>query len=276
MDTLWLIDSLPQVSWDTTDIPDGSTLDIALLHHAKKESILLRRYVPARLGSTLVNLGPELKPGTYSLLLTVFKGRTSTVVARAMVQSLILIEDVSIDPEQESVDQKITSPLTTTTTTTSTTASPATAPVSSSREEEQEEQEEGVQDEFLFKKWQSTAIQETEQLQLTHQPTKNTLVLKAPYTVGWTIPKALEGSRKSRVNILLVSKDNTGVAQKDQVVKILATNIDAKVGFMYVFLPEDTPLKSYHIKIEIYGKGRKFSGYTHKFYTSLPAFLKRA
>ncbi|KAF9300536.1 hypothetical protein BGZ74_007766 [Mortierella antarctica] len=249
MDTLWLIDSLPKVSWDTTEMPKGSTMDIALLHHAKKQSILLRRYVPTRLGSTLVNLGPELQPGTYSLLLTVFKGRTSTVVGRSLVQSIILIDDVSTDPEQESVEE--------------TPEATTSAPSSDKKNKE---------DEFLFKKQKIQAIQETEQVVLTHQPTKNNLVLRAPYTVGWTIPKPLEGA-KSRVNILLVSGD---AREGDKTVRVLATNIDAQVGFMYVFLPEDVPLKAYHIKIEIVGKGRKFSGYTHKFFTSLPAFSSRA
>ncbi|KAG0086130.1 hypothetical protein BGZ92_008380 [Podila epicladia] len=149
MDTLWLVDSLPQVSWDITEMPKDSTMDIALLHHAKKQSILLRRYGPS---------------------------------------------------------------------------------------------------------------------------SKSNLVLRAPYTVGWTIPKPLEGA-KSRVNILLVSRD---AREGDKTVRVLATNIDAQVGFMYVFLPDDVPLKAYHIKIEIVGKGRKFSGYTHKFFTSLPAFSSRA
>ncbi|KAF9387701.1 hypothetical protein CPB97_002225 [Podila verticillata] len=246
MDTLWLIDSLPHVSWDTAEMPEGSTMDIALLHHAKKQSILLRRYVPTRLGSTLVNLGPELQPGTYSLLLTVFKGRTSTVVGRSLVQSIILIEDISVDPEQE--DEV-----------------PETNPVASNDKKKVKE------DEFLFKKQKTQAIQETEQVVLTHQPTKGNLVLRAPYTVGWTTPKPLEGV-KARVNILLVSRD----AEGDKTVRVLATNIDAQVGFMYVFLPEDVPLKAYSIKIEIVGKGRKFSGYTHKFMTSLPAFSSRA
>lgn len=246
MDTLWLIDSLPQVSWDTAEMPEGSTMDIALLHHAKKQSILLRRYVPTRLGSTLVNLAPELQPGTYSLLLTVFKGRTSTVVGRSLVQSIILIEDISVDPEQ---DDEV----------------PETTPAASNDKKKVKE------DEFLFKKQKTQAIQETEQVVLTHQPTKGNLVLRAPYTVGWTIPKPIEGA-KARVNILLVSRD----AEGDKTVRVLATNIDAQVGFMYVFLPEDVPLKAYSIKIEIVGKGRKFSGYTHKFMTSLPAFSSRA
>ncbi|KAG0030449.1 hypothetical protein BGZ81_002678 [Podila clonocystis] len=245
-DTLWLIDSLPQVSWDTTEMPEGSTMDIALLHHAKKQSILLRRYVPTRLGSTLVNLGPEFQPGTYSLLLTIFKGRTSTVVGRSLVQSIILISDVSSDPEQESVEE-----------------TPEATPTPSDKK--------AKEDEFLFKKQNIQAVQETEQVVLTHQPTKSNLVLRAPYTVGWTIPKPLEGA-KSRVNILLVSRD---AREGDKTVRVLATNIDAQIGFMYVFLPEDVPLQAYYIKIEIVGKGRKFSGYTHKFFTSLPAFSSR-
>ncbi|KAF9430934.1 hypothetical protein BGZ94_002063, partial [Podila epigama] len=253
VDTLWLIDSLPQVTWDATEMPQDSTMDIALLHHAKKQSILLRRYVPTRLGSTLVNLTPDLKPGTYSLLLTVFKGRTSTVVGRSLVQSIILIEDESVDPEEEEEEKAA-----------------YTAPVVV---QETKKKNKKSRDEFLFKKQHSQAIQESEQIQLTHQPTKNTLVLRAPYTVGWTMPKQLEGVRQTRVNILLVARGSR--PEEDEVVRVLATHIDAKVGFMYVYLPEDVPLKAYHIKIEIFGNGRKFSGYTHKFHTSLPAFSVR-
>jgi len=251
MDTLWLVDSLPTVSWDTSLMPEGSTVDIALLHHEKKQSILLRRYVPSQSGSTLVNLRPDISAGTYSLLLTVYKGRTSTVVGRSLVQSLILIEEEGSDLDQRTPQQ----------------IDPE-SPMKSGIEEEKTEIHKPDRTEFSFKKLNQNAIQESEQVTLTHQPTKGNLVLRAPYTVGWTIPKALESARRVRVNILLVSRT-------DEVVRVLATNVDAKTGFMYVFLPEDIPLAMYSIKVEIIGKGRKFSGYTHKFRTSLPAFAAR-
>ncbi|KAG0327879.1 hypothetical protein BGZ99_006684 [Dissophora globulifera] len=256
-DTLWLVDSLPTVAWDTALMPEGSTLDIALLHHEKKQSILLRRYVPARVGFAAVNLRPEITPGTYSLLLTVFKGRTSTVIGRSFVQSIILVDDESIDPEEEAI--RLLNPTT------------VDADLNNSNEETKEIVKTVPHtpgwSEFSFKRKHQNAIQDTEVLQLTHQP-KGNLVLRAPYTIGWTIPKALENARRARVNLLLVDR-------KDQIVRILATNIDAKAGFIYVFLPEDTPLQRYQIKVEIIGKGRKFSGYTHTFFTSLPAFSAR-
>ncbi|KAF9356495.1 hypothetical protein BGX26_005187 [Mortierella sp. AD094] len=236
MDTVWMVDSLPRISWDVAEMPEKSTMDIALLNHERKESILLRRYVPTRLGSTLVNLRPEITPGTYSLLLTVYKGRTSTVIGRSLIQSLILIDDEAVDPEQEMLFHLDTSNV---------------------------EKKEST----VFKK--QDAVQESELVELTHQPTKGNLVLRAPYTVGWTIPKALEGVRNVRVNLLLVNR-------KDETVRTLVSNIDAKTGFTYVFLPEDTPIEMYQIKVEIIGKGRKFSGYTHRFFTSLPAFSARS
>lgn len=250
VDTLWLVDSLPTVSWDITQMPEGSTLDIAILHHEKKQSILLRRYVPSHLGSTLVNLHPEIVPGTYSLLLTVYKGRTSNVIGRSLVQSLILVDEEGTDPEQETVER----------------IDPKT--LGGSAEEGNKSVPHKVEmNEFSFKKKNQNAILESEQVKLTHQPARG-VVLRAPYTVGWTIPKALETARRVRVNILLVSP-------KDEVVRVLANNVDAKAGFMYVFLPEDIPLDMYTIKIEIVGKGRKFTGYTHKFRTSLPAFAAK-
>ncbi|KAF9911048.1 hypothetical protein EC991_004920 [Linnemannia zychae] len=261
-DTLWLVDSLPTVHWDTLQMPEGSTMDIALLHHEKKESILLRRYVPTRLGSTMVNLRPEIVPGTYSLLLTVFQGRTSTVIGRSLVQSVILVEEESVDPEAQMTLSSLTN-------------------VNESQEQQQEEvtQEESTEvqrrphretSDLTFKRKNQHAILETESVELTHQPLRANLVLRAPYTVGWSIPKALEHARRARVNILLVS------LKTQEVVRILAANVDAKAGFLYVSLPEDTPLGNYQIKVEIIGKGRKFSGYTNQFRTSLPAFSSRA
>ncbi|KAK3838047.1 MAG: hypothetical protein J3R72DRAFT_449183 [Linnemannia gamsii] len=265
-DTLWLVDSLPTVHWSTTQMPEGSTMDIALLHHEKKESILLRRYVPTRLGSTMVNLRPEIVPGTYSLLLTVFQGRTSTVIGRSLVQSIILVEEESMDPEAQMALSSL---------------------INVNSESQEQQQHEVTQEEpaepiqvqqrphretsdLSFKRKNQHAILETESVELTHQPLRGNLVLRAPYTVGWSIPKALEHARRARVNILLVS------LKTQEVVRVLAANVDAKAGFLYVSLPEDTPLGSYQIKVEIIGKGRKFSGYTNQFRTSLPAFSYRA
>ncbi|KAF9996843.1 hypothetical protein BGZ80_010733 [Entomortierella chlamydospora] len=236
LDTVWRVDSLPRVSWDAAKMPEKSTMDIALLNHERKESVLLRRYVPAHLGSTLVNLRPEITSGTYSLLLTVYKGRTSTAIGRSLIQSLILVDNEAVDPE-ELLFHADTSNV---------------------------EKKESV----VFKK-QNEVTLESELVELTHQPTKGNLVLRAPYTVGWTIPKALENVRNVRVNLLLVNR-------RGETIRTLVSNIDAKAGFTYVFLPEDTPIEMYRIKVEIVGNGRKFSGYTHRFSTSLPAFSARS
>ncbi|KAF9999532.1 hypothetical protein BGZ65_005133 [Modicella reniformis] len=71
-------------------MPESSTLDIALVQREMKKAILLRRHVSARLASTQVNLGPEIEPGTYSLLLTVYRGRSSTVPGVIRVKRGIL------------------------------------------------------------------------------------------------------------------------------------------------------------------------------------------
>ncbi|KAG0206191.1 hypothetical protein BGX28_002326 [Mortierella sp. GBA30] len=254
MDTLWLIDSLPVVSWDTSLMPENTTMDIALLCHEKKQSILLHRYVPTLQGKTLVNIAPSITPGTYSLLLTVFKGRTSTVLGRSLVQSMILIDHEGTDPEEEEILR--------------TTAS--TEPSTTLENEKNVVVRKPELSEFAFKKQNRNAVEQIEQVKLTHQPIKHNLVLRAPYTIGWTIPQALERARRVRVNLILVS------ARTHEVVRILETNIDARVGFKYVLLPEDVPLKNYQIKVEIVGKRRKFAGYTHEFLTSLPAFSARA
>ncbi|KAG0048263.1 hypothetical protein BGZ83_006770 [Gryganskiella cystojenkinii] len=263
MDTLWLVDSLPTVTWDTSLMPQGSTMDIALLHHEKRQSILLRRYVPTQAGSTLVNLRPEVVPGTYSLLMTVFKGRSSTVLGRSLVQSLIVVDDEAVDPERDQEEETVS-------TVVKEQIDSATNVVELT-EQDQETSTLATPAELTFKRkhHRQPIVEDQEVIQLTHQPTKGNLVLRAPYTVGWTIPKALEKARHARVQLLLVS------IKTDEVVRVLATNIDAQAGFMYVFLPEDTPIESYRIKVEIVGKGRKFSGFTHGFRTSLPAFSKR-
>ncbi|KAF9432895.1 hypothetical protein BGZ76_010177, partial [Entomortierella beljakovae] len=223
VDTIWMVDSLPTVSWDISDMPKKSTMDIALLHHERMESVLLRRYVPTQLGSTLVNLQPDIVPGTYSLLLTVYNGRTSTVIGRSLVQSLIIVQDEAVDPEQEILFSFGGSKI----------------------------EDKGQDDSIMIKK--ENLVQDPEVVELTHEPTKGNLVLRAPYTVGWTVPKSLEGVRNVRVNIQLVNR-------RDEHVRTLATNIDAKIGFLYVFLPEDIPIQSYKMKVEIIGNGRKFSG----------------
>ncbi|KAF9584652.1 hypothetical protein BGW38_005718 [Lunasporangiospora selenospora] len=247
IDTVWLIDSLPQVAWDQSSLPEGATLDITLVH-PDRDPIVLRRYVPASKGSTLVNVPPTISAGTYSLLLTAFSGRSTSLVANSVVHSVILIEDEDVDPEQET-------PLRI-----SDNSKTSTTPKSTPKD---------TDDEFSFKKQHQNAVLGTEQVQLTHQPTKSTLVLRAPYTVGWSIPKPLEHARHVRVNLKLVTAD-------DKVTTVLATNVDAKSGFMYVHLPADVPLQSYRIKVEVMGKGRKFVGYTNRFRTSLPAFASRS
>ncbi|KAG0001996.1 hypothetical protein BGZ80_001544 [Entomortierella chlamydospora] len=254
VDTEWLTDSLSPISWDTSLIPSGSTMDVALLQHAKKRSILLRRYIPAQQGTIHVNLSPEIEPGMYSLLLTVYKGRTSSVIARSFVSSLLVVDEVqkvvqSVDTSTLNFQDK-----------------PINILDSSTKDSKIEM--------LHFTKDLQEAILDDEPVQLTNESGGRSLVLMAPYTIGWTIPKALKRIPRTRVNILLVSKDSD-LDDSVKIVRALKTNIDARVGFQYVFLPKDLPRNDlYQIRIEIYGNGRKFVGYTHQFSTQLPAFVQ--
>ncbi|KAG0235338.1 hypothetical protein BGW41_000832 [Actinomortierella wolfii] len=230
-DTLWISESLPTVSWDKSSFPEGSTVDIALLSYERKESTLLRRYVPARLGSTMVNLRPDLRPGTYALLITAFKDRSTTVLGRSLVQSIIIVED-------ESEDEVVNPP-----------------PSSSSSGGDESHQLEKTESSLVS----SSSPSAHEQIALNYQPTAS-VVVRAPYTLGWSIPAPLKSVKNAKVDILLVSDKKT-----DNTVAVIATRMNAHAGFMYVNLPDIVPKGRYRIKIEMYGKGRRFVGYTSSF-----------
>ncbi|KAF9944476.1 hypothetical protein BGZ70_004611, partial [Mortierella alpina] len=88
----WEVGSLRSVSWDGSLMPEDSTIDIAVMHHEEKQSFLLRRYVLAQSGSCYLNLPPEVIPGTYSLLLTIYKKRTTVVLGRSLVPVLHIVD----------------------------------------------------------------------------------------------------------------------------------------------------------------------------------------
>ncbi|KAF9434256.1 hypothetical protein BGZ76_008327 [Entomortierella beljakovae] len=246
VNTEWVPDSITKVSWDTSLMPEGSTMDIALMQHAKKRSILLGRYIPSLLGSMRVNLGPEIEPGTYSLLLTVYKGRSSTVLGRSFVSSLSVVDD---SEEADDVPSDVQS--------------------SGVQVDLNPDNIETSVKTFHFQKDSQNAILEDEPVQLSYESGSRSFVLMAPYTIGWSIPKALKDVPDTRVNILLVSK-RTG-----EVERALRTNLDARLGFQFVFIPRDIARRGlYQIRIEIIGNGRKFVGYTHEFSTRLPAFAE--
>ncbi|KAG0234685.1 hypothetical protein BGW42_006305 [Actinomortierella wolfii] len=237
-DTLWISESLPTVSWDKSSFPEGSTVDIALLSYERKESTLLRRYVPARLGSTMVNLRPDLRPGTYALLITAFKDRSTTVLGRSLVQSIIIVEDESED--------EVVNP-----------------PPSSSSSSVTSRNNDGGDESHQLEKTESSLVSSSpsahEQIALNYQPTAS-VVVRAPYTLGWSIPAPLKSVKNAKVDILLVSDKKT-----DNTVAVIATRMNAHAGFMYVNLPDIVPKGRYRIKIEMYGKGRRFVGYTSSF-----------
>ncbi|KAG0228615.1 hypothetical protein B0O80DRAFT_450745 [Mortierella sp. GBAus27b] len=242
LDTQWLVDSFATIAWDADAMPEKSTLDITLMQHAKKRAILLRRYVPAQQGSIQINLGPEIEPGTYSLLLTVYKGRSSTVVGRSLVPSIVIAE------ESEQAIEAIGE-------------SPSDIQLPSR-----------ALDQLYFKKELQDAVLDEEGVQLNHESSGKTMVLMAPYTIGWNIPKALEKVPDTLVNILLVSEEERPDGSiESKVQRVLAGNIDARAGFQFVFLPKDTPRGlRYRIRVVIYGNGRKFIGHTRQFATEIP------
>ncbi|KAF9160734.1 hypothetical protein DFQ26_005238 [Actinomortierella ambigua] len=238
--TVWLTESLPTVAWDKSPFPEGATVDIALLHRERKESTLLRRYVPARIGSTMVNLRPDLRPGTYALLITVFKDRSTTVLARSLVQTITVVVD---DNDDEKVD-------------TTTTSSSASSPSDNNNNNDKDDDD---AEKTLSVIGSSSTLYAHEQLALNYQP-KNSVVVRAPYTLGWTIPAPLKRAKHAKVDILLVDDKTT-----DDVVAVVATRMNAHAGFTYVNLPDTVPRGRYRLKIEMYGKGRRFVGYTSNF-----------
>src|SRR5690606_21929824 len=92
----------PTVVWDSSFYPTDATLDIALIQEGRQHPIFLRRYVLSHLGSTVVNLNTEtISPGTYTLLLTIFEGRSSFVLGRSEVANLLIVSDEYEDGEDE-------------------------------------------------------------------------------------------------------------------------------------------------------------------------------
>ncbi|KAF9972662.1 hypothetical protein BGZ73_004198 [Actinomortierella ambigua] len=240
--TVWVAESLPTVVWDKTSFPEGATMDIALLSHERKESTLLRRYVPARIGSTMINLRPDLRPGTYAILITVFKDRSTTVIARSLVKTITIVADENNDEVIEP-------------------SAPASAsPTPTSSDNDNDNDSLGERDEEpLDIIGSSSALYSHEQLALNYQPT-GSVVVRAPYTLGWSIPAPLKKVKNAKVDILLVEEKST-----DEVVAVVATRMNAHTGFMYVVLPDTVSRGRYRIKIEMYGKGRRFVGYTSNF-----------
>ncbi|KAG0366012.1 hypothetical protein BGZ54_005947 [Gamsiella multidivaricata] len=235
-------------------------MDIALMQLSKNQSTILRRYVPTHLGSTQINLRPEIAPGAYSLLLTVYKGRTSTVLSRSLVSKLFVVEesqqvDSDTHPPSESV---IKNPINT---------------VELLRELKQDKGA-GAEDQFHFRKEFQDVILDDEPLQLVHESGGEALVMMSPYTIGWSVPKIFEKVPQTKVNILLVSnEDGSEDSTKAEVQRVLAANLDARTGFYIVILPRDIPRRDhYQVRVEIYGNGRKVVGYTHRFSTVLPVY----
>jgi hypothetical protein len=127
---------------------------------------------------------------------------------------------------------------------------------------------------FHFKKEFQDAVLDEERVQLNYESGGQSMVLMAPYTIGWRIPKGLENAESANVNILLVSADDDGNEEQAKVVRVLAANINVRASFHFVFLPRDIPRKkTFRMRVEIFGNGRKFVGHTHRFTTQLPAFV---
>ncbi|KAG0047311.1 hypothetical protein BGZ83_007626 [Gryganskiella cystojenkinii] len=272
--THWFVNSLPTISWDSTVMPKGSTLDIQLMNHEQKEGLYLSRYVPAGLGSTKVNLRPEIVPGTYSLILTVYRSRSNEVLGRSLVQPLrILVETERSEPEASS-----------TTTTSSSSASSSTAVLATRKHSRQDSSSSSSllakkfvsrrdPNRFFFTKEFRTAELESEPVSLTYPNRATTMILMAPYTMKWVVPEPLKDDTEAKVNILVMSEDKKTL--KTEVAGVLAANVNAKAGFEILFLPRDLSSKEwYFIQVEVFGRGRKFVGRTQAFKTRPSAFIR--
>ncbi|ORZ27857.1 hypothetical protein BCR41DRAFT_367412 [Lobosporangium transversale] len=145
-------------------------------------------------------------------------------------------------------------------------------------------------DQFHFARESNEAMLVKKSLRLDYESGGHSMVLMAPYMVGWTIPPELRSALHTRVNILLVTnkrdvnyngrQGDNGSSNKDnslkaEIVRILAANLDARARPHFVFSPKDLSRGKnyiYHIQIEMYGGGKKFIGHTHRFTTQLRAF----
>ncbi|KAF9576662.1 hypothetical protein EC968_007010 [Mortierella alpina] len=206
-------------------MPEGSTIDAALMNHAEKQPFLVRRYASAQSGSCYLNLPPEVTPGTYSLLLTVYKKRTAVVLGRSLVPVIQVVNNKGV----LKVPRQVQTP------------SLATLAGTSSQDhiEPHDERRTLLQPSAAVKSkfdgtdgsWLNTAL-DPEKIHVVHEAGGKVRVRRTPYTFGWTLPEVLQEVPHARADILLVKTNSERTVER-----VLATNLNAHAGFHVVFLP---------------------------------------
>ncbi|GJJ71883.1 hypothetical protein EMPS_04240 [Entomortierella parvispora] len=265
----WLVNTLPIISWDPSSMPVGSTLDIQLLSHDQKSSVYLSRYVPAGSGSVRVNLRPDFIPGTYTLRLIVYKGRSTTILGRSTVHPLrIMVEsDVSENDNTPSSPETSSPSISTPSLSTTLASRKQSRHILASADKSETKLE--LQNRFYFTKESRDAVLESEPVSVDYSSSSSSMVLMAPYTIRWQLPVALQdvSEEEAKVNILVMVRDKD-TQKMPEVAAVLAANVSAKAGFELLFLPRDlSPTKWYYIQVEVFGRGRKFIGRTQAFKT---------
>ena len=258
----WEVGSLRSVSWDSSLMAENSTIDAALMHHEMKQAFLLRRYVLAQSGSCSLNLPPEVTPGTYSLLLTVYKKRTTTVLGRSLV-SVIHIVDKRVLRTLSRVQAS---------------SVPADASLQGQNDTRDDrallQPTAAIQSKSQGRDWSlKNTVVDQEKIHIINESGGKVRVRRAPYTLGWEVPKALRDVPNVRADILLVESGHKQADSDRKVERALVTNLSAHAGFHIVLLPMDllSPVK-YRLQIVISGAGRTFVGYSRAFSTTPPAY----
>ncbi|KAF9114199.1 hypothetical protein BGX27_011472 [Mortierella sp. AM989] len=170
-----------------------------------------------------------------SLLLTTYKGHTSTVIARALVSSLIIG-----DKGEENVKS------------TDTSTPSFQGRLDTFSDNTMQSSKIDIASSFQFNRDLQDAVLDDEPVQLNYESGGRSLVLMTPYIIGWKIPKALKHVPRVRVNILLVTVDPMSDSSV-KIMRVLKANIDARPGFQFIFIPKDIPRKNlYQFRIEIH------------------------
>ncbi|KAF9291502.1 hypothetical protein BGZ68_003707 [Mortierella alpina] len=243
-------------------MPEGSTIDAALMRHEMKQSFLVRCYTLAQTGSCSLNLPPEVKPGTYSLLLTVYEKRTATVLGRSLVP-MIHIAERGLPKTSRQVQ-----------------ASSPAVPASRNPQGRKDTRDERAllqplaaikskSDGTAASSNLNTALDQ-EKIHLINETGGKVRVRRAPYTFGWKVPDALRDVPNARADIFLVKSGNHPAGTVE---RALTTNLSAHAEFHVVQLPMDLVSQvEYRLQIVISGAGRTFVGSSRAFTTTPPAF----
>ncbi|CAO3565053.1 unnamed protein product [Mortierella alpina] len=255
----WGVGSLRSIYWDSSLMPEDSTIDVAMMHHEQKQSLLVRRYVLARPGSCCLSLPPEVMPGTYSLLLTVYKNRTTVVLGRSLVPIIYIVDKSALKTPPRAQGPP-----------------PAVSTGTSSQDRKEARDERTMlSPSAVISSESGGVVSDQETIRVINEAGGKVRVRRAPYTFGWTVPNALRDVPRARADILLVKSGHPSAESDRTVERALATNLNAHSGFYVVLLPMDLRSEEeYQLKIVISGAGRRFVGFSRAFTTTPPAFAE--